>query len=121
MEEIADRLAPDGVLTAEEATIREFFITFWTTAAGHVAVLGDALRAIEPPDSVRAQHHDYVVAVDAVADTADERIADIRTRDAADLLTILWEPDEQLEAMEAACAALDAEAANQGIPTRTCP
>ena len=125
-EQIAERLQADGTPTgditpAEEATLREFFTTFWTDAAGHVAATEESLRTLEPPEALRAQHDAYVAALDAVVDSTDERVADIQERDAADLPDILWEPDDELAAMEAACAALDAEAARLGIDAETCP
>ena len=125
-EAIAERLQADATPTgditaAEESTLREFFTTFWTDAARHVAVMGDDLRALDPPDALRAQHDAYVAALDAIVDSNDERVADIQARDVADLLDSLWEPDDELAAMEAACAALDAEAARLGIDAETCP
>jgi hypothetical protein len=125
-EEIAERLQADGsptsdITDAEEATLRRFFTTFWADAAGHVAVMGDDLRALDPPDAVRAQHDAYVAALEAIVDSTDERVADIHARDVADLPDILWEPDDELAAMEAACAALEAEAARLGIDAETCP
>ena len=125
-EQIAERLQADGTPTgditaAEEATLRKFFTTFWTDAAGHVAVTEEDLRTLEPPEALRAQHDAYVAALDAIVDSTDERVADIRARDIAELPGILWEPDDELAAMEAACAALDAEAARLGIDAETCP
>lgn len=125
-EAIAERLFADGTPTgeitaAEEATMREFFATFWTDAAGHVAVMGEALRAIDPPDSVRAEHEAYVAALDAVVESTEDRVAEVQARDATDLGSILWEPDEALEAVEVACQALRAEAASHGVDAETCP
>ena len=54
-------------------------------------------------------------------DAKDDRLADIATRNAAELLGILWEPDDSIEAMNAACAALDAAGARIGIDAETCP
>ncbi len=126
VEEIANRVQAEstetvGLTPAEEAALREFFTTFWAAASDHIAALGDELRAIDPPDSIRAPHDAYVIAVDDVVDDTRNRIADIRTRDAADLLTILWEPDAAVEAMNAACELLGAEARDRGIDAETCP
>ena len=124
MEQIADRAQGDADLElepADEATLREFFTTFWTEAAELVAVHRDELRELDVPASIRAEHDSYVVALGVVIDTTDVRLADIESRDPAELPGILWEPDEAIEAMTAACEMLAAAASQRGHDASTCP
>ncbi len=105
----------------EEATLREFFTTFWSTAVQRVATLRGELRRLDPPESIRAEHQAFVVALEAVIDENDQRLADVRASVATELLTSFWEPDETIEAVTAACEALGSFASSRGIHTATCP
>lgn len=51
----------------------------------------------------------------------DLRLAEIETREAAELLTSFWGPDETIEAVTAACETLAAAGSSRGIVAATCP
>ena len=123
LEEIANR-GDEAELELEpgdEDMLREFFTTFWKGATLQVAILRDELSELDVPASVRAEHDDYLTAIGAVVDDNDQRLADIRTRDATGLLTILWEPDASIDAMTTACEALGSAAFLRGVDAVTCP
>ncbi len=121
LEEIANRGDEAELEPGDEDMLREFFTTFWKGATRHVAILRDELSELDPPDSVRAEHDDYLTAIGAVVDDNDQRLTDIRTRDATELLTILWEPDASIDAMTTACEALGSAAFLRGVDAVTCP
>lgn len=121
IEEIANRGDEAELEPGDEDMLREFFTTFWTGAAQHVALLRDELHELDPPDSVRAEHDDYVTAIGAVVDDNDQRLADIRNRDATELLTSFWEPDASIDAVTTACEALGSAAFLRGVDAVTCP
>ena len=106
---------------AEEATLREFFTTFWTEAAEHVAVHRDELQALDVPVSIRAEHAGYVAALGALIDSTDARLADIETRDAAELPGIFREPDEVIDTLSAACEMLAVAASQRNLDSTMCP
>lgn len=121
MEAIEQR-ADNGRLTAEDdVTLRTFFTDFWTRADGHLRDLRATLEQLDPPAFVHGEHDRHLAAIDAVIDATDDRLADIATRDAAELLGIQSEPDGSIEAMNAACAALGAAGVSIGIDADTCP
>lgn len=121
LEEI-ERRAADGELTpADGATIRGFLTEFWTGADGHVQTFRDDVGELDPPESVRREHDEYVGAIDALIDSTDDRLDEIATGDPTELLGSLWEPTEEIEAMTAACEALASTASGLGIDARTCP
>jgi len=121
LEEIEQR-ADNGELTNDdEITLRAFFTDFWNGADEHIRVLRTTLAQLNPPASIESEHADYLAALDAVIDAKDDRLADIATRNAVELLGILWEPDDSIEAMNTACAALDAAGSRVGIDAETCP
>ena len=110
------------MLTPEDvATIRAFFTGFWTGADEHLQTFRAALGELDPPESVRSEHDGYVAAVDALIETTDDRLAEIATRDAAEQLSGLWESDDEIEAMNAACEALGTAASDLGVDAATCP
>ncbi len=120
--EAIEKRAETGALTPEDAaTIRAFFAGFWTGADEHLQTFRAALRELDPPASVRSEHDDYVAAVNALIETTDVRLAEIATRDPAEQLSSLWEPDDEVEAMNAACEALGAAASDLGVDAETCP
>lgn len=120
IEEIEHR-ADNGELTAEdEVTLRTFLTDFWTTTDEQMRALRATLAQLDPPAFAEGEHDRYLAAIDAVIDAKDDRLADLATPDAAELLSILREPDGSVEAMNAACAALGTAGFRVGIDAETC-
>ena len=121
LEAIEQRAENGALMPEDKATIRAFFTGFWTGADEHMKTFRDDLDELNPPAVVRSEHDDYVAAVDALIETMDDRLAEIETRDPAELLSSLWEPDDEIEAVNSACEALGAAASRLGIDAMTCP
>ncbi len=121
MQGIEQRAANDELTPEDDVTLRTFLTDFWTGAEVHTTVLRDALLRLDPPAAVQPEHDAYVAALDALIASTHDRLADIQTRDTADLLSSLWEPSEEIEAMTASCEALHAAASSRGITTMICP
>jgi len=121
LEAIEDR-ANAGELTLEDdATIRAFLTGFWSGAAEHLRAFRADVDELDPPGSIRREHDGYVAALDALIASSDDRIAEVAARDPNELLTTLWESNEEIDATTAACEALGAAAARFGIDASTCP
>jgi inosine-uridine nucleoside N-ribohydrolase len=121
LEAIEQRAENDALTPEDEATIRAFFTGFWTGADEHLKTFRDDLGELNPPAAVRSEHDDYIAAVNALIETTDDRLNEITTRDPAELLSSLWEPDDEIEAMSAACETLGAADSCLGIDASTCP
>lgn len=126
VEAIANRMQADGGADAElspddEAALREFFTIFSTAVSEQAAALRDAVGELDPPDFAIAEHDAFVDAVGSVVATTDERLVDIRTRPAAELLTMQWEPDDEIEAVNSTCQNLATAASGRGIEVALCP
>ncbi|MGI9645590.1 MAG: nucleoside hydrolase [Ilumatobacteraceae bacterium] len=120
-EAIADRGDAVPLEPGDEATLREYFTTFWTDGFAHLAVFLGELERLDPPAAVSAEHGDYVTAVEAIIDDSERRLTDIQTRDSTELPEMLWEPDPLLDAMTTACEALGTAATGLGVNAETCP
>jgi pyrimidine-specific ribonucleoside hydrolase len=120
IDEIAKRAEQSELTPEDEVALRMFFTEFWTVAVEQMTVHRDALRGLDPPASVRVEHDAYIAALGAMIDTRDDRLVEVATRDAAELLGILWEPDDEVETFDAACEALGAVASSLGITAVTC-
>jgi len=121
LETIEQRSAGTPLTPENEATIRAFFTGFWVGADEYLRSFRDDLDQLDPPAAVRNEHDEFIAAVDALIETTDDRLAEITTRDPAELLASLWEPDDESEAMNAACEALAAAASRIGFDAPTCP
>ena len=121
LEAIEQRAENTTLTSVDDVTIRAFFTGFWTGADEHMKAFRSSLRNFDPPPSVRSEHDDYLAAIDALIATTDDRLAEIETRAPAELLSSFWGPDDELEAMDAACEALGATAIRLGINAMTCP